>query len=107
MSFPSFRHESEERDQGVAERRSAQFSRASSVGAGHGVIWIGVAAEHGDQYIEMRGVFNVPARRVGRGFGHYLANRRLHLIRIGLGLNRVEIEVQCRLVDAVEILEVS
>ena len=54
----------------------------------------------------MRRVFEVPARRIPRRLRDCLANRRLHLIRVGLGHDPVEVQINGRLVDAVEVLQV-
>jgi hypothetical protein len=55
----------------------------------------------------MRGVFNASASRVLGGLGGRLANGRLHLIGIGLGQYAIEIQVHCRLIHAIKILQVS
>src|SRR5437016_477022 len=55
----------------------------------------------------MRSLFDVSSSRVGCGFSDSLTNRRLHFIWIGLGQYFVKIQVQCGLIDTVEILKVS
>src|SRR5437660_1297935 len=55
----------------------------------------------------MRGVLNIPASGVLRWFGDCLANRYLHLVWIGLRQYPIEIQIEERLVDAVEILQIS
>ena len=52
-------------------------------------------------------VLNASAGWVLGGFGDGLTSRRLHFIGIGLGLYSVEIQIQFRLIDTVEILQVS
>jgi hypothetical protein len=52
-------------------------------------------------------VFNVSTGWIRGRFCNYLADGRLHLIWIGLRLNLIEIEIQCRLINAIKILQVS
>src|SRR5690348_15341446 len=54
----------------------------------------------------MRRVFDVAAARVLRRLRHRLADRSLQFVWIGLGFGSIEIEVLCRLIHAVKILQI-
>jgi len=75
--------------------------------SGHAIACFGfVFPEHRHQHVEVRGIIEAPAGGVLGGFGDCLANRRLHLIRVRLCQDPVEVKIHGRLVDAVEVLQV-
>lgn len=54
----------------------------------------------------MCGVLDAAAGWILGGFGDRLADRRLHLVGIGLRFDPIEIEIQQRLIDSIKILKI-
>src|SRR6266513_3290905 len=66
-----------------------------------------VNGEQRNEHVEMRSVLDVPAGWVLSRFRHWLTNWSLHLVRIGLRLYLVEVKIQRRLINAVEVLQIG
>jgi hypothetical protein len=66
-----------------------------------------VDRKHWKQYVQMRGVFDVPAGWIPCRFDQRLADRRLHLLRIRLRQDPVEIQIEGRPINAVDVLQVG
>jgi len=66
-----------------------------------------VDRKHRHEDVQVRGVFDISAGGILCRFRNHLADRRLHFARVRLGRFVIEVQIHERLVDAVEVLEVS
>src|SRR5215472_12584449 len=107
LGLPGFGNVTEQTDQRVPQLHAAKFVGPSAVRAPHCMFRVSIFSEHRHQHVEVCGIIEATAGGVLCGFGDCLANRRLHLIRVGLRLDAVEVQIHGRLVDAVKVLQVA
>src|SRR6185437_9418879 len=104
---PGFGNMPEETQQGSPQRYTAQLPGPPAVRTRHRVGRIFIGTEHRHQDVQMRGVLQISSGGVLRELSDRLTDWSLHLVRIRLGQDVVEVEVQQRLIDAVEVLQVG
>jgi len=108
MCLPRLRNKAKEFDQSSCQGYATGLIRPSSIWARHHIsgILILVHRKHRYKDIQMCRMFDVSTSRVFCRFGDRLTNRGLHFVGIRLRRNPVEIQVEQRLIDAIEILQV-
>jgi len=89
----------------IAQSRAAQSLKPSDVATWHRIFRVGIVInrKHRHKNVKMRGVFDVAAGGVLSGLRNRLSNGCLHFVRIGLSRNSIKIEVQCWLINAVQV----
>src|SRR5207237_10532808 len=70
-------------------------------------VLIVINREHWNEDVEMRSVLDVASRWVLCGLGDRLTNWRLHLVRIGLRLPAIEIQIHGGLINTVKVLQIG
>src|SRR5262249_21027544 len=109
LRFPGLRDKAKKFDELCPERRSTQLGWPASVGTRHRIsrVRVVVDREHRKKDVKVCGVLDVSTGWVLCRLCDRLADWRLHLVRIRLRHYVVEIQVHCRLIDAIEVLKVS
>lgn len=108
VSLPSLRDCTEQPNQCFSQSTSAQFPTSSAVRVRRSIvrILIVVDGQNWDQHIQMRRMFYLAVSGILRRLGDRLADPYLHLVRIGLRRNTIEVQIEHRLVDTIEVLQI-